>query len=295
MDRNSPVKGIISALISFFFLALLAVFVKLAHNEGADIWWIVFIQYLTSFALCLALSAGVKFKNIKPANFKFEILRGTAGVLSFFCFAFAMTEVPLVDASLLQNTAPIFIPIIGLLWLKDKVEKKIWLGIIIGFIGVVLIIKPDSGLFKAGDLVGLVSGFFLAIGYVAMKIITKTDGFKTILFYFSASAMILSAPLGIIHWSDPGVLGWLYAIITGVLLVSYLNLLNYAYRHIEPNKLSPFNYSVVVFMGLFDWWLFGHVPSVLTIVGIIVVSTGGILAILWHEKDIKEIKHGVHG
>ena len=295
MTDKSLAKGIISALIAFFFLSLIGVLVKLAGKEGASLGWIVFIQYTTAFIVSFIMSAANKFQNLKPANFPYELLRGTAGVASFFCFVFAMTEIPLVDASLLQNTAPIFIPIIGLIWLKERVEKKIWLGIIIGFIGIILIIKPDSSIFKAGDLIGLASGVLLALGYAAMKVITKTDSFKTILFYFSATAFVLSLPLGIIYWSNPALSGWLYASLSGILLVAYLNLLQFAYQRTEPAKLSPFNYSVVVFIGLLDWWLFGHMPDTLTVIGIVVVSAGGIITILWHEKNNAALKHGVHG
>lgn len=293
-SQQSLAKGIISALVGLFFLSLIAVCVKLAGKTGAQLGWIIFMQYTAAFTLSLLLSFKEKFRNIRPANYPLEILRGSAGVISFLLFAAAMTEIPMVDASLLQNTAPIFIPIIGLVWLKDVVEKRIWLGILIGFIGIVLIIKPDGNVFKVGDLIGLASGILLAISYVAMRIITKSDGFKTILFYFSLSAMILSLPLGIIYWSNPPIEGWLYSLAGGVLLVAYLNMQQYSYRHTEASKLSPFNYFVVIYIGLMDWWLFGHVPDTLTIIGIAVVSIGGIIAILKHEEGKKELKHTWH-
>lgn len=291
--EQSLAKGIVSALTGLFFLSLVAVCVKLAGKTGAKLGWIVFMQYVAAFSLSLLLSAKDKFRNMRSDKLPLEILRGASGVISFLCFAAAMTEIPMVDASLLQNTAPIFIPIIGLVWLKDVVEKRIWLGIVIGFIGIVLIIKPDSSVFKPGDLIGLASGVLLAISYVAMRIITRSDGFKTILFYFSLTAMILSLPLGIIYWSNPPIEGWLYSLAGGVLLVAYLNMQQYSYRHTEASKLSPFNYFVVIYVGLIDWWLFGHVPDLLTIIGIAIVSIGGIIAILHHEKDKKELKHGV--
>lgn len=294
METRSAAKGITAALISFLFLALLGVCVKQAGAAGAKLGWIVFIQYAVAFTFALAISAKQKFVNLRSGRPWYEVMRGVSGTISFFCFALAMTEIPLVDASLLQNTAPIFIPIIGLIWLKENVEKRIWLGIAIGFIGIVLIIKPDAGLLRPGDLLGLASGILLAFAYVAMKVITKTDKFSTVLFYYSLIAFAVSLPFGIIYWSNPGVAGWLYAAASGALFIGYLNMLQFAYKHIEPVKISPFNYSVVVFMGLFDWWLFGHVPGTLTIIGIVVVSIGGILAIAFHEKDKKDLKHTLH-
>ncbi len=294
MENRSTAKGVISALISFFFLSLIGVLVKLSVAQGAKLWWIVFMQYATAFLLAVAISSKDKFRNLKSQNLTFEFLRGGAGMLSFLCFVFAMTEIPLVDASLLQNTAPIFIPVIALFWLKDVIEKKIWYGVAIGFVGIILIIKPDGATFKAGDLIGLASGAVLGFAYVAMKIITKTDGFKTILFYFSLTAFVCSLPLGIIYWSNPTIWGWVFAIGSGISFVSYLSMQQVAYKHIEANKLSPFNYSVVVFTGLFDWWIFNHVPGLLTIIGIAIVCLGGIIAIVHHEKKSEDLKHSWH-
>lgn len=294
MNNRSLAKGVISALTGLFFLSLIAICVKLAGKTGAHTGWIVFIQYASAFALALIVSAKEKFRNVHSGILKMEIVRGVAGVLSFFCFAIAMAEIPMVDASLLQNTAPIFIPIIGMIWLKDAVDRRIWLGVILGFIGIVLIIKPDSGLFKAGDLLGLASGVSLALGYVAMRLITRSDGFKTIIFYFALTAFVISLPVGIIFWSNPPIEGWLYSIASGLLLVSYLFMQQYSYKHAEPSKLSPFNYFVVIFVGLLDWWLFGHVPDFLTLIGIVTVSVGGIIAIIKHEEKNKELKHSWH-
>ncbi|MEO8514586.1 MAG: DMT family transporter, partial [Ignavibacteria bacterium] len=159
---------------------------------------------------------------------------------------------------------------------------------------IILIIKPDGNVFKIGDLIGLASGVSLALGYVAMRLITQSDGFKTIIFYFSLTAFILSLPLGIIYWSNPPIEGWLYSLGSGVLLVAYLNMQQISYRHTEASKLSPFNYFVVIYVGLLDWWLFGNMPDLLTIIGIVIVSAGGIIAILKHEEDKKDLKHSWH-
>jgi drug/metabolite transporter (DMT)-like permease len=201
-----------------------------------------------------------------------------------------------VNATLLNNATPLFIPIISFLWLKNIIDKKIWWGILTGLTGIILILKPSpSQLIKEGDLFGLAAGVFLAIAYVALKILTKTESFITVLFYYALISVVLSLPFAIYNWSNPPLLIWIYGVLTGVCFVSYLFLLQYAYRFVDPVKLSPFNYSIVVFTGIFDWIIFNNVPGILTIAGIILVSAGGILALKLHESDNKQLKHSVHG
>jgi drug/metabolite transporter (DMT)-like permease len=96
------------------------------------------------------------------------------------------------------------------------------------------------------------------------------------------------------NWSNPPLIIWICAILTGVLFSSYLYLLQYAYKFADPVKLSPINYSVVVFTGILDWLIYDHIPGVVSAIGMVLVTFGGILAILLHEKDNKELKHHWH-
>lgn len=282
-------KAIASALTGFLFLAFVSVLIKLEENASASIEWIVFIQYLTCLTTITFISSKTKFRSLRTKHLKYHIIRGVTGVLAFTFYVIAITKIPLVNAALLNNSTPLFIPVITMLWLKKRTDKNIWWGISTGLIGIVIILKPSvSLLLKPGDLFGLASGIILAISYVALRILTKTESFATIIFYYSLIASILSFPFALNNWTNPPLLIWIYGILSGVFFMSYLFLLQYSYRFIEPVKLAPFNYTVIVFSGVLDWILFNYTPDLSTIIGIILVSAGGILAITLHERDNKK-------
>lgn len=285
-------KAIASALAGFLFLAFVSVLIKLEEKGSASIEWIVFIQYSTCLTIITVISLKTKFRSLRTEHLKYHIIRGITGVLAFTFYVIAITKIPLVNATLLNNTTPLFIPVITLIWLKKRIDKNIWWGISTGLIGIVIILKPSvSLLLKPGDLFGLASGIILAISYVALRILTKTESFSTIIFYYSLVASVLSLPFALNNWTNPTLLIWIYGILSGVFFMSYLYLLQYAYKLIEPVKLSPFNYTVVVYTGVLDWILFNYVPDLSSITGIILVTAGGIFAITLHEKDHKEMKH----
>ncbi len=294
INKNTS-KAVIATLVAFLFLALVSVLVRLELNANVSLEWIVFIQYSTCLIIISIISAKTNFKDLKTEKIKFHLIRGVTGVLAFSCAAIAISKIPLVNAVLLNNTCPLFIPIITLLWLKVKIDEKIWWGIAVGFGGIIFILKPNpTDLLKAGDLYGLASGIFLAIAYVALRVLTRTESFVTILFYYSLIAVLLSLPFAINNWANPAPLIWFYGILSGVLFISYLYLLQYAYRFVEAVRLSPFNYSIIVFTGIFDWLLFKNIPDIFTIIGIVLVSAGGLLAITLHEKNNKQLKHHWH-
>ncbi len=289
-------KAIGASVLGFLFLSLVGVLVKLQESGGASIEWIVFVQYSTCLFVVTLLAAKNKFRDLKTKKFSLHLIRGVTGILAFTCSVIAITKIPLVNATLLNNTTPLFIPIITLFWLKQKIDEKIWWGILVGFIGIILILRPSPAeLIKEGDIYGLASGIFLAIAYVALKILTKTESFITVLFFYSLIAFMLSTPFAINNWSNPPLQVWIYGVLTGMFFLSYLYLLQYAYEFVEAVKLSPFNYSVIVFTGIFDWLIFNHIPDLLSIIGILLVSFGGILAIALHEKNNTGLKHSLHG
>ncbi len=294
-DSGSLAKGVIATLLAFLMLASTSVFAKLEMQAGATIEWLVFVQYLTSFLIVMFIAWRRKFADAKTEKLRFHLVRGIAGILAFLFFIIAISKIPLVNASLLNNTAPLFIPIISMIWMGTAVGKNIWLAILLGFAGVVFILDPVAGEFlKPGDIIGLSSGILLAIAYVALGQLTKTENFVTILFYYSLISMFMLFPIAVSNWSNPPLLIWFYAVVSGIFFVSYLYLLQYAYRFVPAVKLAPLNFSAVVFTGIFDWIVFSNVPGVMSLIGILMVITGGILSIVLHEKDNKELRHHWH-
>lgn len=291
-DSAVSPKAIAAVLTGFLMLSTVSVLVKLQQQGGATIEWIVFIQSSTCLIITTLIASRNKFRDLKTSKGKFHLIRGVSGVLAFACSAVAMSKIPLVNAVLLNNTTPLFIPIISAIFLKIRINKTIWAGILTGFAGVILILKPhEKSLIATGDIYGLASGVFLAIAYVALKILAKTESFVTVIFYYSLISFVISIPFAINNWSNPPLTVWIFGVCAGILFVTYLVLLQFAYKYMEAVKLSPFNFSVIVFTGLYDWLLFHHIPDLLTILGIILVTAGGLIAIMTHEKGNKELRH----
>ena len=294
-EKSGTVKGITATLAGFFFLALVGVMIKFELSAGANIAWIVFIQYAASLFIISVIASKNNFRDLRTSKLKLHFIRGITGILAFTCYSIAISKIPLVNAALLNNSAPLFIPIVTMIWLKNKIDEKIWWGISVGFIGIIFILDPSTGDFlKKGDLYGLAAGIILAVSYVALGQLTKTENFITILFFYTLTGFIVSLPFALFNFHVPPLIVWIYGISAGIFLIGYLFLLQYAYRFVEAVKLSPLNFSVIVFTGILDWFLFGNAPGILTVIGIILVSAGGILAITLHEKDNKNLKHHWH-
>jgi len=278
-------KAILPAICGFFFLALSSVFVKLITEYGAPTEWIVFMQFSTSLILISVFASFKKFENVKTKKLKLHLVRGITGMLGFTCFVICVKTTDIVDGTLLLNSAPLFIPIIALIWLKKKIDPKIWYGIFTGFIGIIFIIHPVTGdLLEMGEIYGVASGILLAVALIAMKELTRTETFEAVIFYFSLIAFICSFPFAIFTWKTHPPLIWIYGISTGIAFILYLFLLQQAYKFEEAGKLAPLNYLTVAFTVIFNYLIFKNIPDIITVAGILLVSAGGVMAIMFHGK-----------
>src|SRR5262245_63819916 len=270
--------GVLLTVLAFLAVAVMSAFAKAASDTGLSAGVLVFFQNAISLALLLpwVLRGGVAgLKTRRPA---LHFIRAVGGLLSQYLLFVALKYIPLVDAVLLANAAPLFIPLITWLWLKQAIPAKLWASLGIGFVGIVLILQPGGQLFSWATPLALVAGACSDLALVAVGLLDTTEPPARILAYYFAISSVLTAPFLVTDWTTPGGWGWLWLGGVGVTMALAQLLLILAYDQASAAALSPFNYSVVVFSGLIGWLVWGQVPNVLSLVGVVLVCVAGVLA-----------------
>jgi drug/metabolite transporter (DMT)-like permease len=279
--------GVIFALATALVGSSAAAAGKLA-TEQLPIGLIVFIQ----FGICLLvmlprlLHKGVRA--LATQRVGTHLIRGAGGWVSFFAFYHALGHIPLVDANLLRNTAPLFVPLVVWLWAAILIPKNRWLPIIIGFIGVAIILRPQAsngGGFNLAYLSGLASGALLAISMVGTRLLSRTESSFTIMFYYFLLSFVLSVPLAIQQWQPISIESWPSLIYIGLSIFLAMWLYTKAYSHAKPSVVSPISYFSVVFSGLLGWVLWGHIPSPLSFAGIAMVVAAGVCTVYLGNRE----------
>lgn len=278
-------KGSFYALGAFFFMAVFGILTRLAL-ESASIYWVSFIAYLVGvlFLVPYVAKQGISF--LRSDHYPLLIGRALFGTLASFLYSFSLNYIPIVNGTLLFNTAPLFIPLLSLVFLKTKIEKMIWFAVLIGFIGIIIIIKPTEAIFtQTGNLLAVASGISLAVAYLMMKILTNTDSPVRIIFYYLGLGMLLQIPLVAFAGSLPSHEGVLYAALSGISLLIAQLLLVTAYKYASASEVGVYQYSSVVFVGLFEWLLWNIAPSLSTLLGFLLVAFAGITVIRSNHKE----------
>lgn len=269
-------KGSILALVAFFFMALFGVLTKMALETGSFI-WVSFLAYLTASLVLLPYVAWKGIGYLKSEHYGLLLGRAIFGTLASLVYTISIHYIPIVNSTLLFNTAPLFIPILSVLFLHAKIARTIWLAVALGFLGIVIIIQPTAEIFtQGGNLLGLLSGIFLAIAYLQMKLLTNSDPSVRIIFYYLAIGTLIQIPL-LYFFEKPTSI--LFAILSGVALVTAQITLVNAYRYAKASEVGIYQYASVVFVGILDWIIWNNVPPVWDILGVILVTLAGILII----------------
>ncbi len=274
--EDAPLGGFL-IVVAFFCVAVMSAFGKAAVAVPTGT--IVFFQNFISLLLFLPWVFRHGVGSVKTSRTWLHILRALAGLLSQALMFVAVKKMPLMDAVLLSNSAPLFIPLITWAWLKQRIGGVVWASLIVGFVGVVLILKPTAALVSNPiALIATSAAVFSAFALVTVNRLSTTETTERILFYYFLISSIASAPFTIAEWRAPTQREWIFLGGVGIFMAAAQLLIILAYRQASAGRIAPFNYSVVVFSGLIGWLVWKNAPDMLSLVGILLVTLGGIVS-----------------
>jgi len=306
MDSNMPAQPKQSLMIGsiFIVLAFLAntiqsVFGKAIESEvSVEMFsWVTFLSALVVVTIIVALR---RFRDLKTTVLPMHLLRGGTGISGFLLFIGAAQATSLMNANVLLNTTPIFIPLLAMAFLHNRINRQLWLAIAMGFAGMVIIVKPSATIFTdPGNLLGLLAGFVTAIEFLAVKKLDESDSPLTQMFYFLLIGTVICSFLVAGKLQAITASHMLIMLATGICLVLFQFLLIKAYMYAKPHEIGAFQYSSVVFAAILGWVVFKESLDAATIAGTTLVCIGGYLSISGRKENgdeetaKDEIAHGV--
>ena len=251
-------------------------------SEGA----VVFFGQLFALALLLPLiplKLG-SYGQLKTTVFPLHAFRTFASLASMFSLYFSLRFLPLSDTILLSYTRPLFIPIIVFFWFGIRWTKEVYIGLSLGFLGIVVAFQPKLTPFNFASLMALSSAFFGAIAFTTIRRLTRTEPSERITFYY----MFLSLPFAFIplvrRWVFPTPREWVLLFAIGAVSLIYQLCLSRAYRHATASKIGCLLYSSAAFAYLFDYALGKKTLSISVFTGIALIVIGSLFSLKEQKK-----------
>jgi len=283
MQQNIKL-AVFYAVIASFMNALTAALVKQAGPSLSTL-VIIFARFSLGLVLLLIWLLWQKRGRLNAAlfrtsNMKLHVLRAALGLSSFACFFYAIGHIPLVDAILLNVSNPLFVPFVVAIFLSIPFAHRLWPGIILGFMGVILVLEPGMEVFQINSLVGLASGILSAGAIVVTSRVNNTEPrYITLFYYYLFGSLILGM---LLPFTDPALPAEMIGLLLLISLISvcYQALFITALQHAPARVVTPLFYLTIVFGGFFDWLGWGTIPPVHVCAGSLLVFTGATFTVL---------------
>lgn len=270
--KDNIVLGATAAILAFASLAVMSALVKEA-SQGTSVEVVVFFQNLVCLIFVAPVVISYGWGEIKTARIGIHVLRAVTGTGAWLGLFFAITLMPLTNAVLITYSAPIWIPLIAWMLHGRKVGRAVWAGVILGFMGIVMVLHPSNAALTWGAPLALGAAFLLALALLSVRWLCETE---PNLYFLLSTALIL--PFALFFWQTPEPWTWIYLAGIGLCLLASQVLLIVAYRYASAVTLAPIIYSVIVFTALIDWAVWHQVPSLMEVGGMALVILGGVIA-----------------
>ena len=214
-----------------------------------------------------------------------HMLRGFLGFIATLALFLSFAKLPLQDATVLTYLGPLILTILSVLVLREKLDWKNWLSLTIGFIGILLILKPSGMVSTTGLTFGIFAALSNACALIVIKKISKQESALTITFYYLLISTLFSTIFLPFVWETPSQLHIGGMVLLGISSSLAHYCLATGLRHAPASTVAPFNYTSIIWASLFGILFWNEDIRVSLLLGGFLIIGSGVFMALSKKKS----------
>lgn len=263
-------RGAMWILTTAVVVAVMGAMIKATSGQVHTL-QLVFIRSVAAVAILLPLVAHSGLAALRTRRLGTHFWRGAVSALGNVGIFYSFINLPLAEATTYAFTKPLFLTVMAVLLLSERVDRRRWLATLIGFFGIMVILRPGMEAVQPAALAGIGAAVCAAGVIVLIKKLAATETATAVLFYSSLFAMVATAPGALAVWQAPPLSD--VAIVSAVALCAIgSQFFNFrAMRIAEASAVIPFDYFRLPFAGLLGFILYGEVPDIYTLIGAAII------------------------
>ncbi|MBP1947204.1 DMT family transporter [Virgibacillus litoralis] len=286
-DRN---KGIILLLVSALGFSLMGAFVKLSGDLPTV--QKAFFRNIVAAIITLGIVIYHKERLFgKKEHQKLLLSRSALGTVGIVLNFYAIDRLVLSDAEMLNKLSPFILIIFSAVFLKEIARRFQVFAVIVAFIGALFIIQPEFSVEIFPYIIGVLGAVFAAGAYTFLRVLGNKEKYYTVVFYFSLFATVALLPFTILFYEPMSIKQWAFLILAGCCATVGQFGVTLAYKFAPANEISIFFYSTVVYSALLSIVLFGQIPTILSVIGYIIIFGSSFYMFLKNNRmDMQKAK-----
>lgn len=219
-------------------------------------------------------------RSLLTRRWRWHLLRTVFASGAMFGFFYGLSKMPLVNTLTLAFTAPLMVTALSVPFLKEHVGWRRWTAVAIGFIGVLIILRPGAGTFSTASVAVLVAAFSYACLALTSRHLGKTESSLALSVYPIAGPLLVSALVSLqSNWQMPDTAGWLLFILAGVCsVIAWIGIVG-GYRRASPAMLAPFEYTALIGGAVAGYLIWDEVPDRWVVFGALTIIASGLFVV----------------
>ncbi len=236
---------------------------------------IAFFRSMFGLVVMLPFMARAGRAAFATAHSRVHMARSLIGVTAMICGMYALTHLTLAEAVSLSFSRPLFVIVLAVLMLGEAVRWRRWTATAVGFLGVILMMRPAVAGIDPAALAAVAGSLLSAVVAVLIKRMTATESTLAIMSWFAVVSTVATLIPTLFVWQTPGWQELVLLFLVGALGVAGQNLVIFAYRAGEATAVTPFDYARLPFSGVIGFLFFAETPDNWTLAGagVIVAAT----------------------
>ncbi|MBD1109582.1 DMT family transporter [Pelagibacterales bacterium SAG-MED50] len=275
-------------ITSVFFGTVMLSFLKIAQ-EDVNVYVAGFFRFFLGLVLILPYIIKKKDAVLKTTHLKQHFLRAILGLPAMLLYFSALVLLPIEKLTAISFVVPLIVTILAVFFLGEKIYIYRTLALILGFSGMLVIIRPGFVDISIGVYMVLFSALLWSINIIITKKISKDDSAITILAYQSIFMSLLSFFIVLFFWEMPSIKTFIYLILAAMCGTVLHLTLNHAFKLVDVSMTQPYSFLNLVFASIIGYFVFDEIPDLYTWIGALIIFTG-VLIISYREMKLdKEI------
>ena len=283
-SKNNNLLGISFMILSMFCLSVNDMTYKYLSFHF-PVWESVFFRALSGSIIALFLAIYFGFHKLKTKKPIGHLIRAFSASGCVVFYIYGINNLMLSENIAIAHSAPIIAAFLAVPILGERIGILRTSAILIGFIGVLIIVKPGTDLFKLESLYPLISACFMASVYLSTRSVMSTDSSVAIIFYYSFALLITSIIFFPKDFIIPSINQIIIASSLGIMGSLGHLFMSQAAKYADVAVTSPFEYSSFIFVGLMGFLIFSEVPTYSIYIGGFIIITSGIFIAYRERKN----------